>query len=400
MRTPILTSLVAAVLLGTGAAAAHAQNTTVDSRWIAYIGCWESMGTPQSAICLVPAADTSAIDLVTIHNGEVVTAERILANGARIETNHGECRGWQRADWSTVSDRLYLHSQETCPNWGTRTGTGVIAQTRIGQLLYIQGSTVGAKTGVRVQRYRHAATDLVLPSEVADALTALHLDLMALSQAHAAATAPLAVEDISEAARQVDPAVEEAWLVERGGSFILDAKRLLALADAGVPSRITDLLIALSYPGVFAINTSSHQGQRRADTLETYFGGPISPGTLAYGDCMMDYTPFSYGSAYCDGFGAIAPYGYDPYPREYPVIIIYNGSGDGGGDAGGGSSFRSHGRVVNGRGYEEGASGNAEVSGGQPRSSSAGSSGTATSRSAGSASSPSSGEQRTAKPRP
>lgn len=393
MRTRTPTLLVAAALLA-NVAPARAQDTPVDSRWIAYLGCWQSVGEGKnSTVCVVPATDMSAVDLVTVENGEVVKAEQIIANGARIATTRGECTGWQSAEWSAVSDRLYMHAEESCPGWGTRTGSGVIALDRAGQLLHIQGSTVGMKTGVRVQRYREAETDLVLPSEVKDALDALDLDLRAIGQAHAAATASLAVDDVVEASRQLDTDVVEAWLVERGGSFTLNADRLVTLADAGVPSRITDLMIALSYPGVFSIDDVLHRGSRRGEAAESYAGGAglMYPVTPWYGSCVME--------SYCDGFDRLYPYGYDSYPRNYPIIIIFNGSG-----GGSGGSARSHGRVVNGQGYQEGDGSSADVTRrGVPRSD--GESGTASSRGAGTPSSTpstssSSGEQRTAKPRP
>ena len=399
MRTRIPTVLVAAALLGFVPAPARAQDTTIDSRWIAFLGCWELVGAKPAVVCVVPAADMSAIDLVTVQNGEVIKAEQIVANGARIETVHGECTGWQSAEWSAVSARLYLRSQESCPDWGTRTGTGVLAMSRDGLLLYIQGSTVGGKTGVRVQRYREVKTDLVLPSEVKDALDALHLDLSATAQAYAAATAPLAVDDLTEASRELDVDVVEAWLVERGGSFNIDARRLVALANAGVPSRITDLLIALSHPGVFTIDATS-RGARRVETEESYAAGSFSPTTPWYGSCAMEYMPFPYPSYYCDGFGSQYPYGYS-YLRDYPVIIIFNGSGGSGGSAGGGeSAFSPHGRVVNGRGYEVGPRTNPDTGRhAEPRSGSSGSSSTGA-VSPSSTSSSGSGEQRTAKPRP
>ena len=397
MRTRISGFLAAATLLGLGATPARAQNTTVDSRWLAYLGCWEALGTP-STLCLIPSADASAVDLLTIKNGEVVTAEQILPTAARVETVRGECTGWHSAEWSAVSDRLYLRSEETCPGWGTRTGTGVIALSRDGQLLYIQGSTVGLKAGVRAQRYRELTAHVDLPSEVRDALDALRPDLTASMQARAAATASLAIEDLVEVTRHLDVDVVEAWLVERGGSFTLDAARLTALAKGGVPSRITDLMIALSYPNVFAIDAISHQGERRVITQESYAGGPgrvVGP-TPWYGDCLMEYQPFGYSSYYCDGFGRLYPFGYEWYPHNYPVAIIYTG-----GTSGAGAGGTAHGRVVNGQGYREGLrpSGDVVSRWGEPRSRGASSTRDASPGSTSSSSS-GSGEQRTAKPRP
>jgi hypothetical protein len=398
--------LVAAALLGIGTPnPAEAQNTTVDSRWIAYIGCWKLISPRQTLVCVVPAVDTGAVDLVTIENGAVVKAEQVIAGGRRLETAHGECTGWQSAEWSRVSDRLYLRSEESCPGWGTRTGNGVLAMTREGQLLYIQGSTVGLQTGVHVERYREITDSLALPSEVQDALDALHLDLTAASQARAMAKAPLGIDDLAEASRELDLDVVEAWLVERGSSFNLDGKRLVALAKAGIPSRITDLMIALSYPGAFSIDATSHRGERRGDAVLAYGSGvgPMYPVSSWYGTCGMDYLPFPYSSNYCDGFAGY-PYAYDYYQHDYPVIIIFNGSSGGSGGGGAPSPSGSHGRVVNGRGYQEGQGTNANVARwGEPRSSSS------TGSSAGAAAPPppppatsssSSGEQRTAKPRP
>jgi hypothetical protein len=394
--------LLAAAALVAGFAPARAQDTPVDSRWIAYLGCWESQGEGEgtsSTVCFVPAADRAAVDLVTIENGEVVKAEQFIAGGwgARIETRHGECTGWQSAEWSAISARLYLHMEESCPDWGTRTGTGVIALTRDRQLLYIQGSTVGMKTGVRAQRYREATIDLVVPSEVKDALT-LDLDLRAIAQAHAAAAAPLGVDDIVEVSRQLDTDVVEALLVERGGPFTVDAERLVALADARVPSRITDLLIALSYPEAFTLD-DARPGVRRVDAGESY-AGVMYPVTPWYGSCVMEYVQSPYSSPYCDGFARLYPYGYEWYARDYPVVIVYSG-GSGGGSGGSGGSSRPHGRVVNGQGYQEGIGANADVRHAEPRPlADTGASSVRGTSTPSSSSSSGSGEQRTAKPRP
>ena len=396
MRTPIAVLFAAAALCGIGAAPApaHAQNPTVDSRWLAYLGCWRSIEIGrESTVCLVPGAEPATVDLVTIDSGHVVAAEQIIA-AQRIETARRDCTGWQEAHWSGVSDRLYLRSEETCPGWGTRTGTGLIALTHEGQLLYIQGSTIGQKTGIRVQRYREAAAELDLPSELRDALHALETDVTATARARAAAAAPLAIDDLAEASRALDVEVVEAWLVARGVSFRLDAARLVSLAQAGVPSRITDLMIALSNPDVFVVDARA-RGTRRVSTSVDpgSVPPPVYPGPELYGACAMQYVFLSVYSSYCDAYAFRYPYPYG----WYPVSIIYTGDasgGGGGGGGGGGSDSRSHGRVINGRGYQQGASTSSDVvRTGQPRSTSSG----ATPAPSASASS---GEQRTAKPRP
>ena len=385
MRTTTVSTLLAAALLLPGTPV-HAQRTDIDSRWIAYVGCWESMGLKQSTICILPVGE-AAVDLVTIDSGAVTAAERIVA-GERVTTTQGECSGWQVADWSTVSDRLYLQSEETCPRGATRTGNGLLALARDGALLYIQGGTVGVKTGVEVQRYRTAQADIDLPSEVRDALDHLGFDMTAKARARAAAMAPLMIDDVAEASRHLENDVVVAWLVERGGSINLDARRLVLLADAGVPSSTIDVLVALAYPSAFAINS------RRAQRELADYGVPLVP-PPTYGAC--DFA-FDYGS-YCGGFDPYG-YGFGGWYPGYPYVIVYTGSGGGGGGGGGGSGdgARSHGRVVNGKGYEEGQGSTADVSRhGEPRSATGGS---ASPGGSSSTSSSSSGEQRTAKPRP
>ena len=393
MRTRIAVLLAGAAMIGIGAppAPARAQAPTVDSRWLAYLGCWRSIEIGrESTVCLVPGrgAETAAVDIVTIDSGRVVAAEQIAATGQRLQTTRGDCTGWQRAQWSAVSDRLYLQSEETCPGWGTRTGTGLIALTDEGQLLYIQGSSIAAKTGVRVQRYREAAVEPDLPSEVLDAMNALDADLTTTARARAAAAAPLAIEDLAEASRELDVEVVEAWLVARGKTFHLDAERLVALAQAGVPARVTDLMIALSNPRVFAVDG---RGTRRVSTSdEPAVVSPVYPVSELYRGCGMQYVFLPFYSSYCDAYAFRYPYPYG----WYPVSIIYTGNVSGGGGGGSGSGSRSHGRVINGRGYQQGTSPSADVvRTGQPRSTSTG----ATPAPSASASS---GEQRTAKPRP
>jgi hypothetical protein len=389
MRTRIPVLLAAVALFGI--APAQAQNPTIDSRWLAYLGCWRSIEIGrESTVCLVPGAETAAVDIVTIDSGQVVAAEQIAATGQRLETTRGDCTGWQSAQWSGVSDRLYLRSEETCPGWGTRTGTGLIALTHEGQLLYIQGSTIVTKTGVRIQRYREATGQFDVPSEVQDALDALNTDLTATARARAAAVAPLAIEDLAEASGALEVEVVEAWLVARGGSFRLDADRLVALQAAGVPSRITDLMIALSNPRVFAVDA---RGTRRVTTsVDQGQEGPVSPGypvTEWYGACAIQSVFLPFYSPYCDAYAFRYPYPYG----WYPVSIVYTGGASGG--SGSGGEARSHGRVVNGRGYLEGMPTSGDVGrAAQGRSTPPSGGAPAPSASA------SSGEQRTAKPRP
>ena len=411
MRTRIQVLVIAAALLGTVTMPARAQEPSVDSRWLAYLGCWDQVGLAKAGICVVPAG-WSSVDIVKLVKGEVVSRDRIAVTGERVPSTNGDCTGWERAEWSATGDRVYLQSEETCPGEVRRSGTGVIAMTPNGQWTYVQGGTMGGREpGVSVQRYRETVSDLALPDDVA---AALHRNVSGTRQARAAASAPLAIADVIEVFSHLDAAVLEAWLVERGQKFALDAKGLVQLADGGVPSRVIDLMVALSYPNAFAINTAAHEGERLqtrntrrdgrdygydASDASCYRYYTINPYDPYYYDPMYPYSlADSYGAYDCyrvrSGYAYAYPYGY--YPGGYPVTIIYTGSG--------GNTSRPHGRVVNGQGYKEGPStGDANPRSGTPSTwgtssgSTSGSTGTMTTTTS---TSSSSGEQRTAKPRP
>jgi hypothetical protein len=343
MRTQTL--LVVTALLAGGAAPVRGQDTAIDPRWLAYLGCWETTSPAKSQLCVVPTTDPSSIDLLTIVKGEITARERIAATGEHVQTARGECTGWRSAQWSAHGQRLYLRSEDACGG-GTAAGTGVIALSGNGQLLYIQSMTIGGQTGVRVQRYREARSDVLLPDDVA---VALRLDVSSTMQARAVAAAPLAIDDVVEASRSVDVAVLEALLVERAEPFSLDAKRLVALADAGVPSRVIDLMVALSYPHAFAINAASRQGERLPPPSTTGVGTVPGGYMTAYDPFCSGYDyMYPYSSYDCSGlrygYGRGYGYGFDWYGGGYGVVIIPSG--------GGGS--RPHGKVVNGQGYAPG----------------------------------------------
>ena len=391
--------LLAAAALGI-ALPARAQHTAVDSRWLAFLGCWEPVESAKSAVCVVPAG-TSAVDLVKIAKGEVVSRERIDATGEPTATTEGDCKGSQTAEWSTIGVRVFLRSTETCAGAITRDGTGMIAMTGDGrgELVYIQGITLAGaagQTGVRVQRYREASEDLLLPADVHDVL---QQELTASMRARAAALAPLAVNDVVEASHKIDAAVLQAWLVERDGPFAIDAKKLVALADAGVPNSVIDLIVALSYPKAFAINPAARQAERLTKGVaidSEYAGSAYDRACNSY--YMLD-PYYDCGGYYRYGYSPYG-YGYSPYGYfDYPVIIVYNPSGGGG--SGGGSTPRSHGRMIKGEGYRGGSDGGSTA---HPRSSEPATSTSTSARpgssSSGSGSGSSSSEPRTAHRRP
>ncbi len=409
---------VALAGLGLRANPALAQSTEVDPRWQAWIGCWEQVGAPgpvavpgTGLVCVIPAEGRSAVDIVAVANGAITTREHIDANGERRESVRNGCAGWELAEWSQDGRRLYLRAEHSCPGGGQRRASGLLGfSAGGGQWLDVQSVAVGAYPGVRVVRYREAVGAASVPDEVARAVASRSPDHWAL---RAAAGGVLHTADVIEASGHLDAIAVESWLVARDEGFDLNANRLRDLADQGVPDRVIDVMVALSYPGVFAVNAATRGGGARVQEVEQ---APPQPGAAGYGTSgYYDdhlYSPFGWGP-YAYGYNG---YGYGGWYWGNRPIIIVTGTPAGGGGPGGGGSGR-HGRVVNGRGYSggdntdpqarpsrpgSGSTGSGSVSSdgyAQPRSSGGGSSGGgggSTSSGGGS----SSGGERTAKPRP
>lgn len=352
------TTLLAAIALLAGSAAmsaASAQAGQADARWQPWLGCWEPVGALDARdgrmLCVLPVEGSAAVELATVDSGKVLVRERVVADGKRMNSEQGGCKGWKSASWSPDGEQLYLHSDFDCEGGLKRTSSGIFAMAPGGIWLDVRGVSANEGGGVRVIRYRSAEAPDVLRDELARVTAEREL---ALSTARTAATGSVSLQDVIDASHAVDPAVVQAWLIERRQNFAVDAEQLEQLADAGVPTKVIDAMVALSYPKVFAIAGSEDIGMRSSDEVamqpeeETRGRTILSTMMYPYGFGYYGFSPFDY---FYSPF-AYSPYGYGFgfgwYPSGVPVVIIRNPND---------VTTRSHGRVVNGRGYVRGGSG-------------------------------------------
>ena len=413
-------SSVATAIILTAASTGFAQTPQPDMRWRPWLGCWSTVSpSTTKPVCVVPAPGTSAVDIVVVGDGKVASREHIEANGERRRSERDGCTGWESAQWSSDSRRVYLQSEFECPSGQKRTSSGLIAMSPQGEWLDLVGVTLGDNTGVRVLRHRAMGPTPIVPPEITAALegTAPSFRDAAVRNSVGGAVETAA---IAEASRQLKPQVVEAWLSESGQEFTVDAKRLVALAAAKVPDRIIDVIVALSYPTAFAVRPSSTApGLLTSDEPR---GGGRDDGFGFADTDALNCAPFNfslYGWDTCSPFSngafgqplwipllrATAPepsiiwatvrWAYGGYgggwylATQPPVIVIVPGNGAG-----------QHGQVVNGRGYVEGSTGGSTA---VPIGSDSSSSGGSSSGGSGATSSPSgagdSGGGRTAVPR-
>ena len=254
-----LIPLAGLVLLAVSALPVAARQSTTDPRWLPWIGCWEALldetegmqaspDEPSGLVCVRPSAYGDGVRITAFTADEVVFDRDLFADGTPRRFAEGGCSGWELMRWSRDGKRLFTRSDLECGRGLRRESSGVLTILPGGEWLDVQVVRVGEDHAMRIRRYGPVADHIVR----AEGIEPPGRDLgLAIATARAAAASPLTPEDVAEAARQVDVEVVEAMLLEHGHGFDLDGATLAELADMGVPERITDLMLALTYPDRF-----------------------------------------------------------------------------------------------------------------------------------------------------
>lgn len=337
---------LAGVLVLAGTSTLRAQSTGADTRWQAWLGCWqpaEARLTGQSLyVCVIPSSGSSSVSVVSISDGKEISRERIEASGRQLPIAKDGCSGWESAQWSSDSRRIYVQSEVTCPGALRRTSSGILAISGTGEWLDVQVVRAGDGSGLAVARYRDVDMPATIPAEISAALVGKQ---RAISAARMAAGAPIGTADVVDAARNTDSDAVNGWLVERGQTLGLDATQLAALSEAGVPGKVTDVMLALSYPDVLALDRGTPDDSPRETggyrmpgrASEVYFDrfGYSPYGYSPYGYSTYGYSPYGY---FGNGFGS----GFGSYGSRYPYIIVTKGGA------------KTSGRAVKGQGYTRG----------------------------------------------
>ena len=338
------------------AGSAGAQQPSSSAPWRAWLGCWSAGGvTPLGAdaslpiVCVTPTASAEAVQISTIADGKVIASQRVDASGREVPLDAKNCSGTQTGRWSADGRRVYLNAAATCDGV-LRTTSGILAITPTGEWLDIQGVRVGETENVRVARYRDIGMRSSVPVDIAATLSNGDLSV---STARAVAGATIGTTAVVEASKATGVGVTEAFVIARGQPFDLNASQLVSLADAGVPTRLTDAMIAISNPQTFSINQpqiaprdtvyNDLATRRVYVALDPY----MSPwgwgyGPYGYSPYGSPYSPYGY-SAYGLGYGGLGyGYGYPGYVYSPGQIVIVRGT----------TPATTHGRMVKGRGYQ------------------------------------------------
>ena len=307
-----------------------------DSRWEPWVGCWtlatENLrdGTSPDArraarpstvddnaprVCVTRAVSGARFE--TTLGIQPASDQTIVADGATRPVSDAECTGTTRTQWSASGLRLLSSSEVRCQGEsGQRRVSGLSLIAPNGDWLDIQTVALGSRETISVKRYYRDA------SSPRSAFPSVGASVFSL-------------DEVKDATGKVSTAAIEAALVETGAGFNLTAKSLKDLHASGVPERILDLLVALSYPEKFVVHRAAHVGPP-----PSIYRDPFGVG-------------WSYGYPYYYDRYYGSPYFYEPFGwRGYSVFdsgVVYIVDGGGGGS--GGSVPDGPGRAVNGQGY-------------------------------------------------
>lgn len=332
-------------LVGTAvlAAAGPAEAQVDDTRWLAFIGCWQPPEGSEEAglLCFRPAP--GGVEMTNIVGGEVVSTEQLAADGEARPVVAEGCEGTEAVSFSEDGRRVFTTSDFTCGE-DVRSGTGVMAMVAPNRWVDVRSLDVRGEKIAWVQSYQLVGLDRLAEEGIDDPRAGMEASVRA---ARMAAAASIDLEDVAEATERLDSETVVAWVAAQGDEFDLDGDELLRLADAGMPEEVIDVVVAVSYPDRFVVEPEQNiamaeatQGRR----IPVGVGYRGYRGYLGWDPFYHGYSPWGFGYS---RFG-YAPFGYGPI-GYYP----YGGYGYVP------TRFRverraSGGRVVRGEGYRPG----------------------------------------------
>jgi hypothetical protein len=313
--------MISALLFSLVAASAPAASPS--DGWLAWQGCWRAYGDedPSSLLCIVP--EGAGARLVTVSNGTIRSEMRLVSDGSARPFDQEGCKGTQRAVWSSDQQRLFVNSTMTCGEALPRTVSGIMTMQSRTEWTNVEAVITGSLTSTRVVRY--AAVEMgEIPEEIAAPLRA---NKLARETARYNATADVDLDDVQEAVRHANESAVTAWLTEMNQPFELTGKKLVALADAGVPPAVIDVMVAVSNPQYFAVATQpdriDNDDYTRRARRPRAMGSCYDP----FYDPWLGTMTYSYGYNRCYRYGGhFAPYGsgWDYGYGLPPIIVVRN----------------------------------------------------------------------------
>jgi hypothetical protein len=252
----------------------------LDTRLLPWIGSWrlvankvnssESELVQEFLLTISPGSSEKSITMKGYRDETPLAEEVVIVDGLRHQLTDDRCTGWYQYSWSENGKRLLFNSESTCPGNPLRIISGMSIFDGNGCWLDIQLLDNGADKATNTRKYRNVDNDSVTLSAI---------NANRISSSRSAASKGFSISEIIELSSKVESEVLEAALLEMGKPFPINSENLAHMADSRVPSRVIDLMVALSFPDKFYV-------QGRAISLAW--------GTEARQECQYFRTPYYY----------------------------------------------------------------------------------------------------------
>ena len=352
----------ALLLVGVVPRSAVAQDASLG--WLPWIGCWEAMGemADETLLCIRPTED-NGVEMLSVMESKILSQVTVFADGMNHPASREGCEGNERAQFSDDGRRVYLHAEYVCEGGIERNTSGLMSMNTPYEWMDVKAAAISGQDVAWVQRYRLASKKKTEAAGYGDLLANRQ---MSVSAARATASAEIEIDDVLDATANVNAKAVEAWVAERGERFDLDGDLLVQMADAGVPSSVVDVVVAVSFPRQFSLGRA---GEADAALPDEEFGGEYDRyagrryfDPFYFDPFYMGFSPYSRYGRYGYGYGGYGygsygygygGYGYGGYGYGYTPVYVDVTPRDTG----------SHGRVVKGRGYTRGSGNSGNTSG-------------------------------------
>lgn len=280
-----------------------------DGRWLAWAGCWEGTDATAMLLCVEPVE--GGVNLVSVE-GDSRSVETIIANGMPQPIESDRCSGTRTAEFSADGERVYLREEVECGGV-TAELTGMIAMISPTEWVDIRGA---ADRPDAVSRTFRRASET--RAREAGFGTLQSADALATRMMRWQASEPTSFDDLLEVYGHIGEGATRAWVVEQIDPFPVDADALVRLADAGVPDRVIDVVVAHAFPDRFVLGEGA-PSERAGPSSNR--GDPYGRNAYpAYGRYGYGSYGFGWGSPYNYGYG----YGYGyPYRDRFIVVQRY-----------------------------------------------------------------------------
>jgi hypothetical protein len=330
IRATVLTIASASALLSSRGVQAQ-QPAQTDARWYAWLGCWApdtsgpaTRAVSQSITCIVPVANSRAVDALTILRGKVTTRDRLDAGGRPHAIDGQGCRGTEVVNWSAAGRRVFLHADYTCAGGTPGASATIFALTPEGEWLRIERVRSGGGAVVSTDRLHEVDVPALLSPDVARSLESQR---RAITTARAAAAVAITTDEIIEAVRALDGDVVRSWLVASDQQFSVDAQQIAMLTNAGVPPTVLQLIAAATTQYQDALVVLSRNTV--AYPNDPGYAEPAYPEMTTMRRCPPDgcypANQYSVYNGYPYGPQVAYPYASSPYYYPAPIVVVSQG---------------------------------------------------------------------------